>query len=113
MVRLSRLAMDWARFSISGGNVTDRVRVLLMLSIVKHDLAISTPCQRCHPERSMRIRLTNPHAQSKDPRTPARASAVSGRSPGIAGQREPSRKLQAGRDRGSPTRRKEREGWGI
>jgi hypothetical protein len=32
----------------------------------------------------MPIRLMNPHAQSKEPCTPARASAVSGSSPGIA-----------------------------
>jgi hypothetical protein len=41
--------------------------------------------QLCHPERSMRIRLMNPHAQSKDPCTAARASTASGSSPGIAG----------------------------
>jgi hypothetical protein len=40
---------------------------------------------RCHPERSMRIRFMNPHAQSKDPCTHALAPAVSGSSPGIAG----------------------------
>ena len=39
MVRLSRLAIDWARLSIASGKVTDRVRVLLVLSIAKHDLA--------------------------------------------------------------------------
>jgi len=39
---------------------------------------------RCHPERSMRIRLINPHAQSKDPYIPARSSAVSGSSPATA-----------------------------
>src|ERR1039458_3658051 len=52
-----------------------------MLSIVKHDLAISTTYSHCHPERSMRIRFMNPHAQSKDPCTPPRASAVSGMRP--------------------------------
>src|SRR5207245_10438220 len=40
IVRLSRLASAWARFIISGGRVTDKVRVLLILSIIKHDLAI-------------------------------------------------------------------------
>ena len=35
----------------------------------------------CHPERSMRIRLMNPHAQSKDPCTPTPTSAASGSSP--------------------------------
>jgi hypothetical protein len=39
----------------------------------------------CHPERSMRSRFMNPHAQSKDPYPAARASALSGSSPGIAG----------------------------
>src|SRR5437763_12765860 len=46
------------------------------------------PQPRCHPERSMRIRLMNPRAQSKDPFTPDRASAVSGSSPGIASRWE-------------------------
>jgi len=39
----------------------------------------------------MRIRLTNPHAQSKDPYPATRASVASGRSPGIARPRESSR----------------------
>ena len=30
----------------------------------------------CHPERSMRIRPTNPHAQSKDPCTPIRSGRL-------------------------------------
>jgi hypothetical protein len=34
------------------------------------EVGISTPATNtCHPERSMRIRFTNPHAQSKDPYT--------------------------------------------
>src|SRR5258708_37812052 len=86
MVRLSRLAMDWARFSISGGRVTESVRVLLMLSIIKRDLAISIKLPGA--ERSMRICLLHPHARSRDPCTPARASDVSGSSAGITGQWE-------------------------
>ena len=40
----------------------------------------------------MRIRPTNPHAQSKDPCTPARASVISGSSPEIAGRWESSKR---------------------
>ncbi len=35
---------------------------------------------RCLPERSMRIRLMNPHAQSKDPFTPSTGKDPSGNS---------------------------------
>ena len=38
-----------------------------------------------HPERSMRIRLMNPHAQSKDPCTLVRTPTAPGSSPGVAG----------------------------
>ena len=44
-------------------------------------LACILSCTSCHPERSMRIRFMNPHAQSKDPCTPTRSSAASGSSP--------------------------------
>jgi hypothetical protein len=44
-----------------------------------------------HPERSMRIRLTNPHAQSKDPYPATRDSDVSGSSPRIVGRGEDDR----------------------
>jgi hypothetical protein len=32
----------------------------------------------CHPERSMRIRFMNPHAQSKDPCTPTLSQPLQG-----------------------------------
>ena len=37
MVRLSFFAMDWARFSISGGRVTERVLVLRMGIVRRKD----------------------------------------------------------------------------
>ena len=57
---------------------------------------------RCHPERSTRIRFMNPHAQSKDPCTSARASAVSGSSPEIAGKLE-CREIPSGTRSWNPT----------
>jgi len=44
----------------------------------------SAPPPPCHPERSMRIRLANPHAQSKDPCTLIFASFAAGSSPRMA-----------------------------
>lgn len=45
MVRLSFLAMDCARFSMSGGRVTESVLVFLMLNIVWQDLAVFSVIQ--------------------------------------------------------------------
>jgi hypothetical protein len=47
----------------------------------------STVQSPCHPEQSMRIRLSNPHAQSKDPCTPIGRQLVSGSSPRVAPRR--------------------------
>src|ERR1700721_1463516 len=68
--------------------------------------------QLCHPERSKRIRLMNPHAQSKDPCTCAHASAISGSLSRSRWTVESWGEFQARHDSGIPPFKKN-EDWGT
>ena len=59
----------------------------------------------------MRIRLVNPHAQSKDSYTSARASAVAGGSPSIGGSM--SDRGNSERDATVESHPSKNEGWGA